>query len=273
MLIVDIDSLFKKYVAENLSSIKGKVTSDNIEETKEELYLSFQNHPFPELSGKTPSTFYEDEEDLVSVLKEHFEKNVPVSEYLIHELMHNGKEDDLIKLLTDDEPADLLFIVIEVLTHKNSKKCDNGLIDLLFSEKTSEEVKNVCVEYLLDEDVFDILISKIKECEKVNGAVCELLSRQKKRSQYIFDVLKREFINNKDKAPEYCGYLVEYGDEGFLETLYTAIEETNDYVSYKEIGLAIEALGGFFKNDRNFSKDKNYIKIKTSVKDERKTDN
>ncbi len=273
MIIIDIDNLFKKYAAENIAKLKGTVTADNVEEKKEELYASFQNQAFKELGGKTPLNFYSEDDDLIGVLKEHFKRNVPVSEYLIHALSHHANEDDLIELLDENNPEDLLLITIETLSHKNSEKCVNRLIGLLFNENTPDSVKDSCAEYLEDKEIFDILEETLKACPYLSGAACELLSRQKKRSPLIKKALTEELFNNVDKTPEYCAYLVEYGDESVLDDLYKALETANDYVSYKEIGMAIDALGGTFTGDRNFSKDKNYIKIKAANKNERKTDN
>ncbi len=276
MLIVDIDKLFQKYVAANIGAIKGTVSDDNLDEKKEELYSSFQSHHFEELGGKTPLEFYEDEDlDLIEVLCEHFNKKVPVSEYLIHALMHKAGEDELIKLLDVNKPSDLLLIVIEVLTHKNSKKCINGLIDLLFDEKTDDEVKDACTQALENgNDVFDILINKIQSDNVyIGGAACELLSRQVRRDKRITEILTNKLLENLDKAPEYCSYIVEYGDEASLDGLYKAIKLVSDYVCFKEIGMAIEALGGDFSEQRDFSKDKNYIKIKEANKNEHKDKN
>lgn len=276
MLIVDIDKLFQKYVAANIGAIKGTVSDDNLDEKKEELYSSFQSHPFEELGGKTPLEFYEDKDlDLIEVLCEHFNKNVPVSEYLIHALIDKEGEDELIKLLDANKPSDLLLIVIEVLTHKNSKKCVNGLIDLLFDEKTADEVKDACAQALEEEEgVFCKLIDKIDSGNVyIGGAACELLSRQTIRDKRITEILTNKLLENLDKAPEYCSYIVEYGDEASLEGLYEAIQKVSDYVCFKEIGMAIEALGGNFNDDRDFSKDKNYIKIKEANKNEHKDKN
>lgn len=271
MLIIDIDNLFRKFAKENISKISQSVNNDNIDEKKEALYTLFQSTTFAELGGKTPLNFYESSsEDLVEVLKEHIDKNVPVSEYLIHALIHSGNEDEIVELLNETSDENLLLILIEVLSERNSEKCDNRLIGLLFSEKTSNKVKDACVEYLLDKDVFDLIIEAALTTADISGAACELLANQNKRSNVITDVLKREFLKHLDKAPEYCSYLVRYGDESFLDCLYEALNDVTDYVCFKEIGLAIEALGGVFDANRDFSKDKNYIKIKEAGKNERK---
>lgn len=271
MLIIDIDNLFRKFAKENISKISQSVNNDNIDEKKEALYTLFQNTTFSELGGKTPLNFYESSsEDLVEVLKEHIDKNVPVSEYLIHALIHSGNEDEIVELLNETSDEDLLLILIEVLSERNIKKCDNRLIALLFSEKTSNKVKDACVEYLLDKDVFDLITEAALTTFNISGAACELLANQNKRSDVITDVLKREFLKHLDKAPEYCSYLVRYGDESFLDCLYEALNAATDYVCFKEIGLAIEALGGVFDAKKDFSKDKNYIKIKEASKSEHK---
>lgn len=270
MLIIDIDNLFKKFAKENISKISGSVNADNIDEKKEALYTLFQNTTFSELGGKTPATFYEGCSDLVEVLKEHINKKVPVSEYLIHELTHDGNEAELVSLLDDENDEDLLLIAIEVLSEKNSEKCDNRLIALLFSEKTSDKVKDACGEYLICRDVFDELIKVAEKSENICGAACELLANQTRRSSVIAEILQEEFLKHQDKAPEYCSYIVRYGDDSLKNCLYSALQNATDYVCFKEIGMAIEALGGVFDEKKDFSKDKNYIKIKEAGKNEHK---
>ena len=269
MLIVDIDKLFKSFATEYIKENKEKINGG--EDDAESLYTAFQNTHFATLNGKTPLTFYQDCDDLIAVLLEHFNQNVPVSDYLIEALMHHGDEDRLTELLSDDKPEDLLLILIEVLSHQNSKKCVNRLIALLFSQNCSEKVKDSCAEYLEDFDVLDQLLSYC-ENQKANPSACYLLSKQKQNST-VSKILQTEFLNNLDRAQEYASYLENYGDESAVEILQKGLTMVNDYVSFKEISIAIEALGGTVSEKRDFTTDKNYIKIHEASKNEHKTDN
>ncbi len=271
MKIVDIDKLFKEFVADYISKNKDNLKGD-VEEQKEAVYDAFSKTTFDALGGKTPIDFYDDEKDkTVEILKEHFVKNVPVSEYLIDALISYADEEELNALISDASEDDLLLIVIEVMIHKNSKIAVNGLIDLLFEGKRSKEVLDACVDYLSDKDVFDKINDYLsKENQVVTAQLCDLISRQKRHSYVMTKALETEFLKNPEKAPEYCSYLVEYGDESVLQTLYEGLNKATDYVSTKEILIAIEALGGEADFNRDFSKDKDYIAIKEAQKNERK---
>ncbi len=271
MKIVDIDELFKTfakdYILKNKENLKG-----DVDEQKEAVYDAFSKTTFDKLDGKTPLNFYEDKScEVVDILKEHFALGVPVSEYLIDALIDYAGEDELIKLISKESSDDLLLIVIEVLTHKNSKNADNGLIEVLFEGKRSKDVLDACVDYLSDKEVFDKINDYLNdENAVVTSQLCDLISKQKKHSKIMTKTLEREFSSNLKKAPEYCSYLVEYDDESVLDTLYEGLQKTNDYVSTKEILIAIEALGGQADFSRDFSKDKDYIAIKEAQKNERK---
>ena len=69
-----------------------------------------------------------------------------------------------------------------------------------------------------------------------------------------------------DKIAEYCANAITYGDESILPDLEEMIDGVDDYVSFKELNLAIEALGGKMRAERNFENDKDYIKIKETAK-------
>ncbi len=268
MTIVDVDKLFKNFVKDYLKT-KPELT-DDVDSQTEALYTKFNKTSFKELDGKTPSEFYLDKkDDLVEILAEHFKLGVPVSDYLIDALIDYGNEEELAKFLTEETDENMLLVVLEVLSHKGTKSCDNRLIALLFGN-TSDAVKDFCAEMLSGRDLSEELISFCEKSENVSGSICELLSKQKKGNEKIAKILEREFLKHTDKAPEYCSYLVEYGDESVLPSLYSALEKATDYVCYKEIGLAIEALGGSFDGAKDFSKDKNYIKIKEAGKNEHK---
>lgn len=276
MLIVDIDKLFKQFVKDYLKKNHSDGIADSdVEDKTEMLYAAFNDTRFGELDGYTPATFYLDKKDiLIKILCGHFENSVPVSDYLIDALIDYADTDSLASLLAPSSPDDLILIVLEVLAHKEAKNIDNRLIDLLFSDDCGDEVKDAAAEGLLYSSTFDVkdLLARCKGETKISGAICGLLSKSKTRNPEITALLTEQFISNPDKAPEYSSYIAAYGDESALPVLSGALKSTDDYVSYKEIGMAIEALGGTFKCDRDFSTDKNYIKIKAAGKNEHKTD-
>ncbi len=273
MKLVDIDSLFKNYVTQYLIKNKGSLENVDLDEKKEELYSLFAQTPLKELDGLTPDTYYQNKGGLVELLKAHFQQNVPVSDYLIDALILKGNESELLDLIDLSSPSDMLLIAIEALSAKNIKIDDNRLIPLLFSEKVSDEVKDEIVEIInLDLNQISNIIDAAYNSKSVSGAVCQMLSRLPVKDERIVKILIREFKNNPKKIPEYCSYIVTYGDESALEALYEAESKTRNYVDNKEIVIAIEALGGELTKKRNFTKDRDYQAIKEASKNEHQVD-
>ena len=56
--------------------------------------------------------------------------------------------------------------------------------------------------------------------------------------------------------------MAKYGDDRALPILYETISKDNvSYIDFKELKLAIEALGGEYEENRDFRKDKFFNKI------------
>ena len=73
----------------------------------------------------------------------------------------------------------------------------------------------------------------------------------------MYKALLDAFLGADDAdAPLYAGYLASYGDERALPSLLSAIErEDIGYVLFQELKFAIEALGGEYDKERDFSND------------------
>ena len=79
----------------------------------------------------------------------------------------------------------------------------------------------------------------------------------------VFDLLVEQFAKHQDEIPQYASYLSRYGDERALPFLLTAIENPKiSYGDFKELQFVIEALGGEYKKERDFSSDATYKLIK-----------
>lgn len=274
MMIVDIDKLFKAYVVDFLTKNKGKYNDSQLNDKLEDLYTDFAATPFKELDGHTPATFYVDKADkLVWILTEHFKVGVPVSDYLISAIKEVSPKEELLPLVSLSNPADLVLIALECLYAKDAKIDDNRLIDLFFDSNLDERIRDFIADhYLNDHSLKMAILDRAEGIDAPSGAVLDVLSTME-HSDRIRAVLERGFLSGLDKAPEYCQYLVRYFDESLLPALYRGIELCDDYISFKEISIAIEALGGTPPAQRDFSNDKNYLRIKESSKNEHKTNN
>ena len=70
---------------------------------------------------------------------------------------------------------------------------------------------------------------------------------------------------DEEDLPLYAGYLASYGDERALPALIDAIaREDIGFVAYRELKFAIEALGGSYDEERDFSQDAAFQKVKAA---------
>ena len=82
----------------------------------------------------------------------------------------------------------------------------------------------------------------------------------KRKVNEIFGHTLRE--SEKKEMPLYAGYLASYGDDRALPVLLEHIRRSDiDFVTFQELKFAIEALGGEYTEQRDFSEDESYKKI------------
>jgi hypothetical protein len=63
----------------------------------------------------------------------------------------------------------------------------------------------------------------------------------------------------------HASYLAAYGDERALPFLYERIrDESIGFVEFQELKYAIEALGGEYNEERDFSKDKDFVAVESA---------
>ena len=91
----------------------------------------------------------------------------------------------------------------------------------------------------------------------------EILSGTKKRDERVYRALLDAFLTaGEEDMPLYAGYLAAYGDGRAIPELLRAIErEDIGFVAFQELKFAIEALGGEYEKQRDFSQDEQYKKI------------
>ena len=110
---------------------------------------------------------------------------------------------------------------------------------------------------------------QFNEVDEVKKACLTDVISNCKKDDRVFDILIAEFAKHQENIPLYAAYLAKYGDDRALPFLLTAIEkEKLTYADFEELRFAIEALGGEYTKERDFSKDKTFKKIKLSTKSE-----
>ena len=264
---IDLDGLFEKFVKNHIKENKI-VVGDNFDDLLSEIYEKFDGTAFSELDGKTPVSYFEDDAaDYGALILQYQSEGMEIPDYFIDGAVKCAKEDDLIRLLEPTFDEDVVIPAIDILDKKNSKKPFNRYIDLLFDKNTDPCIVDKIAEVLsfYADDVADEILIRLDGAKRIDSVFSEILSHCNIRRDGIKSVLLRGLFAG-DRIEEYCSYLVKYGDESVLDDLYSFIGTVEEYVPYKELSIAIEALGGSPVRERDFENDLDYIAIKNAEK-------
>ena len=268
MKIIDIDSLFDKYISDYVYENVGKVSPEEIENKIAELYVDFGKKGLVELDGKTPEEYYLQFtcKELLAGLKKHLEDGVSVPDFLCEAITSKQDEIDFVASeLSASDDEEYLMYLMNILKSVDSNKLAKIYLEFLLCDY-SDSIKELATELLADGMSDKVSEEIIKEYNDANQTTrerfCEILAGASK-SDKIFEILIAEFNARQDNIPLFAGYLAKYGDERALETLITAIEKDKiKYADFEELRFAIEALGGEYDKQRDFSHDKFFDKIK-----------
>ena len=269
--IIDVDKLFDDYISDYVYKNIGNVKPEEIENKIPMLYEQFGNEKLKELDNKTPNEYYKDYDikELLTCLKNHLEKRVEVSDFLCEAI--NAKVDDdaeLVKALDNDEDEEFMLYVMNMLSDMGSKKCLKRYLEFILWDY-SQVIRELATENLVAfaQDVKEDVLAQFKEVsDEKKECLTEILSNVKNDDR-VFDILVAEFVRHGENVPVYANYLAKYGDERALPFLMTAIEkEKISYADFEELRFAIEALGGSYDKERDFSHDKTFRKIRGEKK-------
>lgn len=260
MKLYDFDGMFDEKLSEYISKNVGKYKEEEWEDIIPRLYNKFGDTKIKSL-GKTPREFYAEmsDSDLIRCLKAHLREEVPVSEFLCSEIEGRKLTQSLMPMLdgTDSECEYAMNII-------GADDCAiKKYLDMLVSTDDAD-LKNRCVDLIKEKA--DLVVKEALENYK-NGVeteyMCEILSRSVVRDERIFEILIKEFRADIDNIPMHASYLAAYGDERALPYLLDKIDEEGiSFIEYQELKFAIEALGGEYEKERDFSSDPYYQLIK-----------
>ena len=268
--IIDVDQLFDKYISDYVYGNIGKVKPEEIENNIPKLYLEFGDVKLKELDGKSPNEYYKAFTcaELLECLKNHLEKEVSVSDFLCEALTDQKNEKELVGALDGENDEEFILYLMNILGELNSKLIKKRYLEFITWDY-SLPIKELATEQLkmISEDVKeDVLLAFSDADQTVKDYLTEILA-ECKGDERVFDILVAEFAKHQDNVPLYAGYLAKYGDERALPFLLASIErEKISYADFEELRFAIEALGGKYDKERDFSADKTYKKIKNAGK-------
>ncbi|MDE7454171.1 MAG: hypothetical protein K2N22_07175 [Clostridia bacterium] len=262
MKLYDFDGMFDEKLADYLKKNADKHKESEGEDIIPALYKKFGD-TYIKAVGDTPNGFYAKMSDgeLIKALSTHLKQGVPVSEFLCAAIESRNAVELLLPLLDgSEEERDYAINLIGA-----SEQALDKYFEMLLDKNSSEDLKNRCVDYI-KENADKVLNRAVENYEK--GLECEymleIMSRCKVRSDKVFEILLKEFRSDPENLPMHASYLAAYGDERALEYLLDKIDEDGiSFIEYQELKFAIEALGGEYTKERDFSNDPYFELIKS----------
>ena len=261
---IDIDKIFEMFLKKYMKANAGKYNEEEWESKMSQLYINFGKTPL-DILGMSPVDYYNklNGTELKDLLKEHLEKKVAIPDFLCDAIINKKCDDEIITLL-NTENEELKAYAVNLLNDMGSTKPLMSYFDVLKDDKINTDIKELITEILSDnaETIKEKAIKEYTESPSIKSYIVEILSKCKS-DERIYKILIDEFLKNLDNIPLYSSYLSIYGDERALPFLYTEIERDGiNYVDFQELKFAIEALGGEYEKERDFSGDILYKKIK-----------
>lgn len=264
--MIDIDKLFEDYFRKFIADNVGKFTESELENKVSEIYSKFGNSKIKELGMKSPIEYFNEmnSSDLVHALEDCVKNNIPVSDYLCDAIEKRvDTEDLLIEFINEETDDELATYSANILKSQNSKKALSKFVTVVKSCNASESLIESLTEALVDNanEVKDEILKVYDKNDKSSKYFIEVLASTFP-SDEVFQILQDAFIIHTNEIALYSTYLAKYGDDRALPILYEAISKDNvSYIDFKELKLAIEALGGEYEENRDFRKDKFFNKI------------
>ena len=261
MQFIDFDEIFNNRMAEMLEKHAEEHTEAEWEDLIAKAYQKFGDTVIRKI-GKTPRQYFREMSDggLVETLKEYLLQELPVSDFLCEEIERRGVFPELLSLLeeTDEE---LVHYAINLIGADASAR--KRYAEMLASDDYDEHIKDAVADVLKGcaDSVLEEMLA-LSDTENREYAL-EILSKLKEKDDRAYTKLLHAFLESDDKdMPLYAGYLASYGDERALPYLLEQIEKDVGYIAFQELKYAIEALGGEYSKQRDFSADPEYIAIK-----------
>ena len=261
---IDFDGLFDEKLTQFMEENKNKYTERQWEDIIPKLYKKFGDTYVAKIKC-TPKEYYAKMriEELVETLRGHLQNDVPIPEFLCAEVENRDALTVLMPLLFDKD-ATLATYAFNLIG--DDERAYDSYFKLLESVDADEDMQSDIVE------VFKYHADTIKDRAfnaYANGIakeyMLEILSRVQEKEERIFDALLSAF-NSGENVPMHASYLAAYGDERALPILLERIEDTNiGFVEFQELKYAIEALGGEYKKQRDFTADKDFLAVEAAI--------
>ncbi len=267
MKIVDLDEIFERSVRRYMQKNAGKYTEEEWEDKIAELYEAFGNAPLKELDGASPNAYFSSlsPKELCEALVAYNESGIEPPDLLTVAIAAADTEEELLKLVSPREENGVTAYALNILKIKGSTAPLSQYIKYVASPDTDEDLREIMGEILIENArlIKGELLAAAPTAEAGKDVFFKALSLCP-QDQAVYDYLINEFKNAPvHVAAFYAGMLADYGDERAIEAITARINDGEiNYADFVEFKLAIEALGGTYEDDRDFSYDDTYIKKK-----------
>ena len=261
MKLIDFDGLFDEKLAQFMEENKEKYTEKQWETLIPKLYKKFGDTYVAKVKC-TPKEYYAKmtDEELMETLVAHLEEEIPVSEFLRKEVESRKVYDLLFPLLKTTRGEEILEYLDE---DAEIEKC----FPLLLDEEIPTSMKNALLDRLRDR-AEGIKEEALQAYEKgvEQGYMLELLSHTIPGDDRVYQTLLQAFMRAEhEELPRVADAIATYGDERLLPYLMHKMEdESLGFVEFQELKYAVEALGGSYEKERDFSADKDYLRVMTA---------
>ena len=261
MKLIDFDEKFNRKIAEMIEKHAGEHSEDEWEDVIAQAYRKFGDTYLAAI-GKTPRQYFAEmgDEQLVETLKEYLLQGISVPDLLCEEIEGRGVFPALLSLLHDTD-EELVHYALNLIGP--DRRALDRYCEMLSEEEYDEHIKDMLSD-LLKERADDVLERVLPLAGTDNAPYAlEILSKTTKRDDRAYRALADAFAQSDDEEkPLYAGYLASFGDDRALPALLAEIErEDIGFVLFQELKFAIEALGGEYEKERDFSSDPAYKKI------------
>ena len=257
--LIDFDGLFDEKLAEYIQSNPEKYTEKQWENVIPKLYKQFGDI-YVAKAGATPKQYYAamSDDELCETLERHYDEGVPVSDFLCREIESRGCSDALIRLF-DRREEEILTLAVNLAG--SNEKAFPAYFRLLTSEVSDDIKEAVCEQLKGGADAAKEQALALFEQGQEQEMMLEILSRCKQRDERVYELLLTAFRTG-DEVPMHASYLAAYGDERALPVLLEYIDRDDiNFLEFREVKYAIEALGGEYTKPRDFSHDPYYQEI------------
>ncbi len=261
MKLYDFDAMFDDKLASYIKDYGDKYKESEWEDVIPKMYQKFGDTKL-KLIGKTPRQYYAemDDEMLVKTLKAHIKQGVAVSEFLCDAIEDRESCVDLLLPLLDGGEDEITY-AMNILGARD--EAIPKYMEIMLSSE-SEDLKDACADYikLKADSVKDDVLSHYKNGTE-KELMLEILSRVEEKDEEVFNILLTAFRTDIENLPMHASFLASYGDDRALPYLMDKIDEEGiSYIEFQELKYAIEALGGTYEKDRDFSADPYFQIIK-----------